>query len=441
MAKKLEPRTLKGFKDTLPAEAIAKTKMLQILQNVFASYGFAPIETPHLELTELLVKDTADDEVGKQLYRFQDNGKRDVCLRFDLTVPFARFVVQHKNELGIPFKRYAIGNVFRGEQPQLGRYREFTQCDFDIVGVKTGSADAEIVQVIASSLQALGIERFKIRVNNRKIMNGLALALGVDANKTPEMLRILDKIDKIGKEKVAEQLINTLGFSEAVTEELLAFVGLKADSPQALLISIAAYKERGALLAEGIEELEYVSRLLATSPLTAAVYEIDFSIARGLGYYTGTIYETTLLDMPEIGSVCSGGRYDNLTQNFSRDELPGVGASVGLDRLIAALLELGLLDTSSSPTQVLCVAMDEVHLPAVHAAAHTLRTHGLAVEVYPAVTKVKKQFQYADRKGIRYVLVQGETEIENDSYTIKDLQTGEQQTLSTLPEILALLGH
>lgn len=437
MANVLKPKTLKGFKDILPQEALVKTQMLDTLRGVFRTYGFVPIETPHLEYTEMLVQETAEDEVGKQLYRFEDNGGRDVCLRFDLTVPFARYVVQHRQELGIPFKRYAIANVFRGEQPQFGRYREFTQCDFDIVGCETGGADAEVVQVIAAALQALGLKRFVIRVNNRKVMNGLASALGVSDAAIPEMLRIMDKFDKIGTASVQEQLQSALSVSLEVAQQLVSFATLSAGTPNELLKQAAPYKEKSELLAVGLQELEDLFAILQSIEAIQENIAIDFTIARGLGYYTGIVYETTLSDMPEIGSVCSGGRYDNLTQNFSKDPLPGVGASVGLDRLIAALIKQELVAEQRSSTELLCLIMDKALTASVHAMAHSIRKKGVVTEVYPEAAKLKKQFQYADRNGIPFVLIMGEEEFAHNTFTMKNLQTGEQESFSSLDEVLS----
>ena len=432
--KKVEPRTLKGFRDILPADALIKERMLQKIKNVFFSFGFAPIETPHLEYTEVLIGGTSE-EIGKQLYRFNDQGDRDVCLRFDLTVPFARFVTQHKAELGVPFKRYAVGNVFRGEQPQFGRYREFTQCDFDFVGVDSLTADAEIVELIIAQMQGLGLKRFIVRINNRKSMNGLATYLGIP-EKSSDMLRIIDKYDKVGRDGVRSELKQELNIDDKMVDEILDFVELSASGD--ILKLASAYKEKNELLKTGLEELETLSQILTDAGL-AEYFKIDFTIARGLGYYTGIVYETNLLDLPEVGSVCSGGRYDNLTQNFTKEKLPGVGASIGLDRLIAALLKLELMQSSNTPAQVLLTLMDYKDSGAVHKIATSFRTNGIACEVYPEPAKLKKQFQYADRKGHKFVAVIGENELKSGAVSLRKVADGEHIDCSSLAEAVKVI--
>lgn len=434
----VEARTLKGFRDVLPAEALLKEQLLQRIKAVFLSFGYAPIETPHLEHTDVLIGETSGD-IGKQLYRFPDQGGRDICLRFDLTVPFARFIVQHKQELGVPFKRYAIGNVFRGEQPQFGRYREFTQCDFDFVGVQSLAADAEIIEIIAAILDALSIPDFTIRINNRKAMNGLAEWLGV-REQSSAILRILDKIDKIGREAVEAQLRAELALSDEIIKELMLFMAITAQCSQDDVFREASrYKERNESLREGLEELERVAAIVRGASKRPENVIVDFSVARGLGYYTGIVYETYLKRLPEIGSVCSGGRYDNLTMNFAEERLPGVGASVGLDRLIAALQKLELMETEKTPARVLMTLMSEADTVLVHRLAAELRAQGVAVEVYPEPAKLKKQFQYADRKGHPFVIVVGEQELSNGTFTVKDMRAGSQTTYNSLPSLLSVL--
>jgi len=430
--KKVEPRTLKGFRDLLPAEALLKERLLQKIRKVFFDFGFAPIETPHLEYTDVLIGQ-ASEEIGKQLYRFNDQGKRDVCLRFDLTVPFARFISQHKEEIGVPFKRYAVGNVFRGEQPQFGRYREFTQCDFDFVGVNEITADAEIIELMIAQMKALGLENFIVRVNNRKSMNGLASLLGIP-EKSSDMLRCIDKYDKIGREGVKEELKRELSISDDTIAEILNFVELSATGNTLKLAE--QYKEKNELLNKGLEELQQLNDILNAADLSK-YFKIDFTIARGLGYYTGIVYETTLLDFPEIGSVCSGGRYDNLTQNFSKENLPGVGASIGLDRLIAALLKMDLMTLSQTPASLLITLMDAKDCGAIHKIANKFRQNGIATEVYPVPAKLKKQFQYADKKGHKFVAVIGEVELANGSISLRNVSTSEQINFTSIAEAVA----
>lgn len=439
MKNKVEARTLKGFRDLLPQEALIKTRMLNVLRSVFESFGFAPIETPHLEYSEVLL-DEHSGEISKQVFRFRDQGDRDVCLRYDLTVPFARFSVEHKAKLNFPFKRYAIGNVFRGEQPQLGRYREFTQCDFDIVGPTAGPADAEIVQVIVAALDALKVTNYQVRINNRKLMNGLALAAGIPSEQTPDLLRVVDKYDKIGRAGVIQQLKEELSLAEAPASQILDFCELKSSSTNELLEQASKFANKHELIALGLDELNNLVIALSALPNLKQKVVLDFSIARGLGYYTGCVYETRLLDLPQLGSVCSGGRYDNLTANFTKDALPGVGASVGLDRLLAGLIELKLVTPQTSPSQILCANFDASVLPQVYKIASELRSAGLNVEVFPETGKLKKQIPYAEKQGINWVLIIGSDEISRGVYLLKDLNTGTQHELNSIEEIGQLVS-
>jgi histidyl-tRNA synthetase len=420
--KLIEPRTLKGFRDLLPRDAIIKNRMQTILSKVFESFGFVPVQTPHLEYAECLLGD-AGNEIQKQVYRFQDNGKRDVALRFDLTVPFARFIAQHKNEVGLPFKRWVIGNVFRGENTQAGRYREFTQCDFDFVGTESLGADAEIVQVICASMQALGIHEFQIRINNRKVLNGLAAALGVQ-DKIGSILIEIDKLEKVGEPIVREALMTSVGLSDVQANEFLAFVSLSSSdlSSSELLTRTSSYRERHELLAQGLGELETVLQLLAKAGIEDPTVRLDLSIARGLGYYTGIVYETKLLKAAAIRSVCSGGRYDNLTETFQKERCPGVGASVGIDRLIAALDQLGLLPTTATSAKVLITLPAPERLADAIALGAALRSQQLDVEVYPEPHKMKKQIDYARRAGHPFLITFPQT----GEAVLENLKTGER---------------
>lgn len=434
MAAVITPRTLSGFKDRLPAEAMAKGRLLRAVSEVFESFGFVPIETPHLEYAEILIKQ-GSEEIQKELYRFQDHGGRDVALRFDQTVPLARFIAQHKNALGLPFKRYAIGNVFRGERAQRGRYREFTQCDFDFIGSDSIGADAEIVQVIYASLRALGIERFTIALNNRKILNGICEHFGVK-EQTHEVLRIIDKLDKIGQESVIGELVGSVGLSEERAREILRFTSLKQEgSSEAFFAQIAPYEALNPTLEKGIGEMKALYSVLDSLAIDKACYQMNFSIARGLGYYTGIIYETTLGALPSIGSVCSGGRYDNLTQSFSSERMSGVGASIGIDRLLAALEELGLLETKATSAAILVVCMEETQLPYAYGVAEKLRARGIKSEVYPEAVKLKKSLGYANNKGHAYVAVIGEEEMRQGKITLKSMASGEQKNLVEIGEV------
>lgn len=430
----ITPRTLSGFKDRLPKEAIAKNDLLSKITQVFDSFGFAPIETPHLEYAEVLIKQ-GSEEIQKELYAFKDHGGRDVALRFDLTVPLARFITQHRHALPLPFKRYAIGNVFRGERAQKGRYREFTQCDFDFIGSKSISSDSEIIQVIRAVMRRLEVGEFEIAINHRGVLNGICEYLGIEnINAT---LRIVDKLDKIGVEGVEKELVESLGYTKECISKLLELIALRQEEGSKEFFSKVAYlKECNATLCDALNELEELCEILDF--LDISEYKINFSIARGLGYYTGIIYETTLKELPSIGSVCSGGRYDHLTQTFSNEEMSGVGASVGLDRLLSALEELGRVSSKDTKAEILCVAMQKEYLPLLHQVAQTLREQGGRAEVYPEISRLKKPFAYADSKGHPYVLIIGEEEAKSEKFALKDMQTGEQQTLS-MQEILRVL--
>lgn len=325
----ITPRVLSGFKDRLPNEAMAKSKLLRILSAEFENFGFMPIETPHLEYADILIKQ-GSEEIQKELYRFKDHGGRDVALRFDQTVPLARFISQHRSEIDLPFKRYVIGNVFRGERAQKGRYREFTQCDFDFIGSDSVACDAEIVQVIYASLCALGLDEFTIWLNNRKILNGICAHFGVDGE-INAILRIIDKIDKIGHKSVCDELSKIIPAKTA--KDLLETTSIKQiGNAEEFFSEIAHLKEWNDELRQGICEIERVYDILSGLNMDRDCYRVNFAIARGLGYYTGIVYESTLNRHKDLGSVCSGGRYDNLTATFSKEKISGVGASIGIDR-------------------------------------------------------------------------------------------------------------
>ncbi len=433
-----DARTLSGFRDILPAHATTKEAMLGSIKEVFKSFGFVPIETPHLEYAEVLVG-KGSEEIQKELYKFRDHGGRDVALRFDQTVPLARFVVQHKHLLASPFKRYAIGNVFRGERAQAGRYREFTQCDFDFIGTTSILSDMEIIQVINNALVTLGIENFTIRINNRKILNGLAAYFNVE-DKIEDILRIVDKIDKIGEEKVKTELLDSANVNSEAIDEIIKFISIKQDGDD-FFEKVAHYKEYNEQMKEGLEELESIFKILATLNIKKENYQVDFSIARGLAYYTGTVYETVLDDLPSMGSICSGGRYDNLTQSFSKDEgMSGVGASIGIDRLIAALEKLELMKGKNTTADVLILNIDDRYLSNIHILAQELRTANINAEVYPDTMKFKKQMKYANNQGHEFVIILGENEVNDGVVTLKNMQSGEQSNVATVEEIVKIIN-
>ena len=429
-----DARTLSGFRDILPANACVKEEMINTLKEVFKSFGYVPIETPHLEYADVLV-DKGSEEIQKELYRFRDHGGRDVALRFDQTVPLARFIVQHKHLLATPFKRYAIGNVFRGERAQAGRYREFTQCDFDFIGTTSIYSDMEIIQVIHNSLLALGIEKFTISINNRKILNGLAQYLNVE-DKIEDILRIIDKIDKIGEAKVRKELLEVTKIDSFSIDEIIKFISIKESDKQFKEL-VEQYKSYNELMREGLEELESIVNMLESIGIEKEHYAIDFSIARGLGYYTGTVYETLLDELPTMGSICSGGRYDNLTKSFSKDgNMSGVGASIGIDRLIAVLEKLELIKEHNTTAQVLILNIDKRYVSNIYQLATKLREAEINTEVYPDTMKFKKQMKYANLQGHEFVIILGENEVNDGVITLKNMDSGEQVSFKSLEELI-----
>lgn len=415
--KLIEPRVLKGFRDYLPAAALVREQLMETARRVFRSFGFSPIDTPALEYAEILLG-KGGEESDKQLFRFRDQGDRDVALRFDLTVPLARFAAQHAAQLGLPFKRYHLGTVWRGENTQKGRYREFVQCDFDTIGTLSPAADLETLLVIHDLLVALGFERFTIRVNNRQVLNGVLQHLGLSERATG-VLRALDKLAKIGDNGVVQELVERVGVTEPDARNILAIARPTATLDE--LEQALQGNEAGLLGVARLRDLLTTAQRAGIPPERLA---LDVSIARGLDYYTGTIYETFLNDLPTIGSVCSGGRYDNLAGLFTRQHLPGIGASLGLDRLLAAMEELGLLSETAAAAPILLTYFDAARLGDYQRTARSLRAAGLAVEVYPDPIPLGKQLKYADRKGHRLALIAGSQEFERGVWQVKELRTG-----------------
>ena len=419
--KLIPPRTLKGFRDFPPALAMPREELIDKARAVFRSYGFAPIDTPALEYSEILTG-KGGDESDKQMYRFTDHGGRDVALRFDLTVPFARFAAQHIGQLGTPFKRYHIGPVWRGENTQHGRYREFYQCDFDTIGTDANAADIETVLVIHDLLEALGFERFAIHVNNRLILNGLLESLGL-AEASAGILRALDKLQKVGAEKVAAEMSETDAVSREQAEHILATVQTTGANAE-ILDQIERSCGDNDLAAKGIANLRQLVDAFEGAGFPQDRLVLDLSIARGLDYYTGTVYETLLGDLPAIGSVCSGGRYDDLAGLYTKQHLPGVGASLGLDRLMAAMEELGLLQDAATSADVFIVQFSAEALPSYIALARRLRQAGLRIELYPEAKGMGRQLKYADRKGFPLALIGGPDELEKGVWQVKDMRDG-----------------
>jgi len=416
----IQPRTLKGFRDYLPAMMIPRESMMQVAREVFRGYGFSPIDTPVLEYLEILTG-KGSDETDRQIYRFQDNGGRDVGMRFDLTVPLARFAAQHSSQLGMPFKRYHIAPVWRGENPQAGRYREFVQCDFDTIGTESVLADIEAVAVINRLLTTLGFERFTIHVNNRVVLSGLLEHLGL-ADRTVPILRSLDKLAKIGREKTAAEMCEAAGVTDAQAESVLALAECNGDAESVLgqLPEITGGNEKAA---GGINRLSQIYHGAIASGVPAERLHLDVSIARGLDYYTGVIFETTLDDLPGIGSVCSGGRYDNLAGLYTKQHLPGIGASLGLDRLLAAMDQLKMLPDASTPASVLVAFFEEEYRDDYLRLAANLRQAGIATEVYPDAKKLGAQLKYADQRGFPLAVIAGGNEWDSGKCQLKYLAT------------------
>ncbi len=418
----IQPRTLKGFRDYLPAVMIPREQMMQTARDVFRSFGFAPIDTPVLEYLEILTG-KGSDETDRQIYRFQDNGGRDVGMRFDLTVPLARFSAQHIGALGTPFKRYQIAPVWRGENPQAGRYREFVQCDFDTIGTQSVLADIEAVAVINNLMESIGFDRFTISINNRVILSGLLEQLGL-SDRTVPVLRSLDKLAKIGREKTCEEMCRVAEITQAQADKVLALAQCDgdADSVFSQLPEITGGNENAA---GGIDRLRQIYQGAIASGVPARRLKVDVSIARGLDYYTGVIFETMLDDLPEIGSVCSGGRYDNLAGLYTKQHLPGIGASLGLDRLLAAMEQLKLLPTASTPAPVLVAFFEADFRDDYLRLAANLRMAGIGTEVYPDAKKLGAQLKYADQKGFTVAIVAGGNEWSESRCQVKTLATKE----------------
>ena len=424
------PRTLSGFMELLPAPQQQMERMMEILRTTYSRYGFTPLDTPAIEASEVLLA-KGGGETEKQIYRFQ-KGDADLSLRFDLTVPLAKYVALHYNDLAFPFRRYQIGKVYRGERAQRGRFREFYQADIDIIG--DGKLDitneAEIPSIIYQTFTSLGLTRFQIRVNNRKILNGFYAMLGL-TEQSGDIMRTVDKLDKIGPHKVRACLMDDVGLTAEQAEEIMRFISITGSNRQ-VLDALAGYQGRHELFDQGLEELNTVTRYLSAFGVPEENFAVDLTIARGLDYYTGTVYETTLLDHPEIGSVCSGGRYDNLAEYYTDRQLPGVGISIGLTRLFYILQEQNMISDAvlTAPADVLILPMTD-DLSAAVALASELRAGGLRVQIYSEKKKFKAKIGYADKLGIPFVIFLGEDEIAQHVCALKNMATGVQEAVTS----------
>ena len=426
---KVQPRTLSGFMELLPRQQMVMERIMEILRETYSLYGFTPLDTPIIEASEVLLA-KGGGETEKQIYRFT-KGDADLALRFDLTVPLAKYVALHYNDLSFPFRRYQIGKVYRGERAQRGRFREFYQADIDIIG--DGKLDvtneAEIPAIIYQVFTRLGLHRFQIRVNNRKILNGFYAMLGL-TDKAGDIMRTVDKLDKIGAEKVRDLLTaEDIGLTEDQAGEILTFISIQGSNQQ-VLSALESYRGRNEVFDQGLDELHTVVKYLSAFGVPEKNFAVDLTIARGLDYYTGTVYETTMLDHPEVGSVCSGGRYDNLAEYYTDKQLPGVGISIGLTRLFYVLQEQGMLNEAlnSAPADALILPMTGDLGPAA-ALATQLRQAGVRTQLYTEQKKFKQKMTYADRIGVPYVLFLGDDEIAQGTVSVKDMATGEQVAL------------
>jgi len=421
----IEPRTLKGFRDHLPAQALAREKILDIARRVYRSYGFAPIDTPALEYLEILTG-KGSEETDKQLYRFTDHGGREVGMRFDLTVPFARFCAQHIGTLGTPFKRYHLASVWRGENTQRGRYREFMQCDFDTIGTTSPVADLEMVLVVHDLLAAIGGGSFTIRLNDRRVLGGILETLGL-AGRSTEVLRSLDKLGKATPAAVSAEL-EAHGVSADAAAKLLGMAELAGPAAGVLdrLDALVGGAEAGHA---GVAALRAIIDGVRQAGVADGRVVVDPSIARGLDYYTGIVLESFLDELPGLGSICSGGRYDNLAGLYTKQSLPGVGASLGIDRLLAGLEEMGRLELVETPAEMFLVYFDEGHLADYLRIAAALRAAGIAVEFFPEAKRVGQQLKLAGKRGFLAALVIGSDEFAAGTAQLKHLAA---QTSTTI---------
>ncbi len=427
---KVQPRTLSGFMELMPARQIQFDRMMAVLRESYSLYGFTPLDTPIIEASEVLLA-KGGGETEKQIYRFQ-KGDSDLSLRFDLTVPLAKYVAQYSGQLAFPFRRFQIGKVYRGERAQRGRFREFYQADIDIIGdgKLDISNDAEIPAIIYRTFTALGLKRFQIRVNNRKILNGFYAMLDL-THESGAIMRTVDKLDKIGAAQVKELLMaEEIGLNAEQAGEIMRFIAIGGSNAE-VLQALEGYRGRHPLFDEGLDELTTVARYLAAFGVPEDHFKVDLTIARGLDYYTGTVYETTMLDHPEIGSICSGGRFDNLAEYYTDKKLPGVGISIGLTRLFFVLEDQGYLNDqlNTAPADALILPMTE-DLSAAIALATQLRSAGVRTQLYGEQKKFKQKMSYADKLGVPYVIFLGEEEIASGVAAVKNMRTGEQVKVS-----------
>ena len=426
----IKAHTLSGFMELLPAPQTQMERLLEVLRSSYGVYGFTPLDTPIIEASDVLLA-KGGGETEKQIYRFS-KGDSDLSLRFDLTVPLAKYVALHYNELAFPFRRFQIGKVYRGERAQRGRFREFYQADIDIIGdgELDITNDAEIPAIIYTVFSRLGLKRFQIRINNRRILNGFYAMLGL-SDKSGDIMRTVDKIEKIGPDLVRAILVDDYAIEGEKADEILAFIGIKGTNEE-VLASLEKYRGRNEMFDQGLDELTTVAKYLGAFGVPQENFAVDLTIARGLDYYTGTVYETTLLDHPEIGSVCSGGRYDNLAEYYTDRKLPGVGISIGVTRLFYVLQEQDMLskDILTAPAEAVVIPMDEGCMAFAVETATALRSAGVKTQIYFENRKFKQKIGFADKAGIPFALIIGGDEAAAGVVSLKDMTAGTQEKLS-----------
>lgn len=433
---KVQPRIPSGFVEYLPDEQIEFNRLLSIIRETYEKYGFSPIDTPDMELSEVLLAKEAG-ETAKQIYRFE-HGRNDLSLRFDLTVPLARYAAQHEGRLVFPFRRYHIGKVHRAERAQAGRFREFYQCDIDVIGSNSPVIDAEFPPVINEIFEQFDFGEFTIRLNDRRVLNGFFEGIGL-ASVSREVLRIIDKMEKITRDDLVEELKAASLTGEQV-ESVLRFTEINGSNDE-VLAQLRQLKPTSPQLEEGITKLTELISALRTMDVPESRFKIDLKIARGLDYYTGTVYETVLDEHPEVGSVCSGGRYDDLACHYTDTSLPGVGISIGLSRLFYKLRESGIIvPKTQSPACTVVMPIGEAQITASVAAAALLRKAGVATMLYTELNSLKRKMRYADRMGFDYVVLIGEQEVETNTVSVKNMNTGDSATVA-LSELAEYVGR
>ena len=425
---KVQPRILQGFSELLPAEQLAYNKMYDKIREIYESFGFLPIDTPVLEYADVLLA-KAGGETEKQIYRFE-KGDSDIAMRFDLTVPLARYVAMHQNDLAFPFKRYHMAKVYRGERPQKGRYREFCQCDIDVIGADSLDLvyDAEMPAIIYNIFKELDIGKFTIRINNRKVLGGFFSWLGI-SDKTTDVMRVIDKLEKIGREKTAQEL-EKIGLDGASVEKIMSFIEISGGCDE-IIASLRAIGCDDEKFITGVSELESVVSYIRDFGVPDEYFTLDLTIARGLDYYTGTVYETKIDNAPEFGSVCSGGRYDDLANYYTDQKLPGIGISIGLTRLFAQLREYGMISSEKKTTaDVLIIPMDRSALSYSISAAKAFRAENIPTDVYYLDKGFKPKMKYANRVGVPFIAIVGESEMAENKVTLKNMTDGTQATVT-----------